>query len=509
MELTPATAPGPDRPAPETAALDTPTSEAPAPEVPAREIPPLVTPTLEVPARETPPLVTPALEAPGPVATVPARSVLTPRSLPSLLHLDRYRNEGTRVYSPHAGYSEARERYRPDSRYPSFHLPVFQLPVEDTRVFEANPSPALRELYLWSDAVAFCVHPQVLEEAPEDPYLKRTLALGTPLDPILVAPSSSTRTLYVLDPADPTYPARPTHPAKLAAPHHALKVHFPFRISRYGRKMREEVVEQAVNVSRELEAGVGSMVGGFAFLREVLGVTHRDLNPDAPRGENWGYLVRDMAPFPPSAEKRLLVPGFALYGGDFFRPERPFLLMEMAVSGLALCAPVTEAALRLFLLETLFLPIVRHWVDCFLHFGLILEPHGQNVLLEVDGEGKVQRIVHRDLSLGIDMRRRRDLGLPSERLNAYNRMEDGTFASIAYDRMMGAHFFDHLLGPVLAAFPALGPEDFRGPCREEFARLFPDHQRYLPRTAHYFREERDEYGKPLYQDTGQAPEWRP
>jgi hypothetical protein len=455
---------------------------------------------------EMTPVAAPGAEAPSPL---------------SLLHLDRYRNEGTRVYSPHAAYSEARERYRPDSRHPSFQLPVFRMPMEGMRVFEAGPQPALRELYLQGDTVAFCVHPQVLEEAAHGPYLQRTLALGTRVDPVLVAPSSSTRTLYVLDagapanpmhPADQPYPANPanpTHQTGLAAPHHALKVHFPFRISRYGRKMREEVVEQAVNVSRELEAGVGYMDGRFAFLREVLGVTHPDLDTDAPRGENWGYLVRDMAPFPPSAESRLLIPGFALYGGDFHHPGGPLLLLEMLASAPGGGGPDPGAALRSFLLETILLPIIRHWVDCFLTFGLMLEPHGQNVLLEMDAEGKVRRIVHRDLSLGIDMRLRRDLGLSSDGLNAYNRMEDGTFASIAYDRMMGGHFFHHLLTPVLATFPTLGPEDFRGPCREEFARLFPNHQRYLPRTVHYFSEERDAFGKPLYQDTGRPPQWRP
>lgn len=30
---------------------------------------------------------------------------------------------------------------------------------------------------------------------------------------------------------------------------HALKVHFPFRVSRYGRKMRDEVIEQGKNVN--------------------------------------------------------------------------------------------------------------------------------------------------------------------------------------------------------------------------------------------------------------------
>ncbi|MFC1662236.1 IucA/IucC family C-terminal-domain containing protein, partial [Gemmatimonadota bacterium] len=145
----------------------------------------------------------------------------------------------------------------------------------------------------------------------------------------------------------------------------------------------------------------------------------------------------------------------------------------------------------------------------FLEFGLILEPHGQNVLLEVDAGGTVRRIVHRDLSMGIDMRRRRDLQLPDEDLNNYNRMESGQFNSIAYDKFMGGHFFDHLLALLEQRFPGLEREDFRSPCRDEFARLFPEHSRYLPRTIHYFSEERDQFGKPLFQDTGRAPAWRP
>ncbi len=66
---------------------------------------------------------------------------------------------------------------------------------------------------------------------------KQSLALES--RSIRVSPTSSTRTLCVGE----------------ARPPHALKVHFPFRVSRYGRKMRDEVVQQGVNVSREMEAG--------------------------------------------------------------------------------------------------------------------------------------------------------------------------------------------------------------------------------------------------------------
>jgi hypothetical protein len=75
--------------------------------------------------------------------------------------------------------------------------------------------------------------------------------------------------------------------------------------------------------------------------------------------------------------------------------------------------------------------------------------------------------------------------------------------------MMGGHFFEQLILTVLEAFPTVNAEDLREPCREEFGRLFPDHAEYLPRTVHYFSEQRDEFGKPLFEDTGKNPAWRP
>ena len=237
----------------------------------------------------------------------------------------------------------------------------------------------------------------------------------------------------------------------------------------------------------------------FAFMREVIGVTHHDLEADSPRAENWGYLVRDGVPFPQRDEPSTLVPGFALYGGDYFDREKPPLLYDM-VEGRDPAAWVLENAL---------LPIIRHWVACFRDLGFILEPHGQNVLLEISPDGAVTRIVHRDLSVGIDMRRRRDLGLPDGDLNDYNRMESGQFLSIAYDKFMGGHFFDPLLATVMALDSRLTPEDVRAPCRAEFAGAFPEEELYLPRTVHYFTEKRDRFGKPLYEDTREAPTWRP
>lgn len=404
-------------------------------------------------------------------------------TIPSLVYADRYLNKGTRTYSRHADYTEAEDKYRPDSPHPYFDLPVFELPCEDMHVYTADPEITLKNIYLPEDKVLFFIHPQVLEKCGKDPYVEKTLSIATGRNSITVSPSSSTRTLYV-EKGDIS---------------HALKVHFPFRISRYGRKMRHEVLEQAINISRELERGIGRMDDRFAFLREVIGVSHKNLDHDSPRQENWGYLIREMKPFPLVPGQRTLIPGFSLYGGDFFDPGKKPLLADL----------IADQNPKYFILENIMLPIIRHWVSCFLSFGYLLEPHGQNVLLEIGTDKNIERIVHRDLSLGIYMRRRRHIHLSEEHLNAYNRMETNDFLSITYDKFMGGHFFDRIVALSMKIFPHLTHEDFIGPCRDEFSLVFPDHKTYFPGTVRYFSEKRDQFNKPLYLDTGESPKWRP
>lgn len=402
---------------------------------------------------------------------------------PAFIYLDRYRNEGTRNYSDQAAYTEARTAYRPDTAGPGFELPLFEVPRERMLVFTANPLPALADAYLQADRVLFCIHPQILDAMPDDPYLRRTLSICTDRKAAMVVPSSSTRTLVAVD----------------RQPPQAIKVHFPFKVSRYGRRMRREVLEQAINVSRELEGGVDGLDGRFAFLRETIAVAHPNLQPDAPRAENWGYLVREMTPFPRVSPALALVPGFALYGKDYFAPDTSLLLYDL----------IGDRDPLRFVLEQIMLPIVGHWVACFGRFGYLIEPHGQNVVLEIGPDGSVRRIVYRDLSVGIDMRRRRDLGLSDQGLNHYNRMEHDAFHSITYDRFMGGHFFDRIVQACLDRYPGLSIEDFRAPCRETFARLLPEHRRYFPETVWYFSEKRDAFNKPLFRNTGLAPLWRP
>lgn len=402
--------------------------------------------------------------------------------IPPLSYLERYRNEGTRTYSKHSDYTEAAPHYQPGSEQSGFNVHVFKVPRRRVNIYVANPPDSLGAMYVDREYPLFCVHPQVIETCADEPYVAMLKQVGVSMDVIAVEPTSSTRTLNV----------------KGDIPH-ALKLHFPFRVSRYGRKMRDEVIEQAVAVSLEMENQVGCFDESFAFLREVIGVSFENLDTTSQRQENWGYLVRDMVPFPLVGEWRSLVPGFALYGKDLFDSKKEPLLYEL----------VGDNDPLEYVLENLMLPIVRHWVQCYRSLGFMLEPHGQNVLLEVDEDQRICRIVHRDLSVGIDMRRRSDNGLDSTHLNTYNRMDYGEFCSITCDMFMGSHFFDRVVECCLERYDQLSAEDFREPCRNLFAELFPDHDRYIPRDIHYFSEMRDRFNKPLYQNTGRRPVWRP
>lgn len=409
--------------------------------------------------------------------------------IPDLYYAERYRNKGTRTYSNHASYSEAVENYRPDSENEKFAVKLLNLSPEYLNIYLANPSESLLTQYIGQNNVQFCVHPQMMDCNIDDPYLSHYLPLSEQVDNLMVMPSASTRTLFAIDATNP----------------HAVKLHFPFKVSRYTRKMRDEVIEQAINVSLELEKGINKMSTDFAFLREVIGISFKESNTanaitaNSIRGENWGFVVRDMQPFPLVAEKRVLIPGFALYGEDYFDPNIRPLLYDLIGSD----DPLT------FVLDKIMLPIVRHWIESFRHFGYLIEPHGQNVLIELDQGYHIKRIVHRDLSVGIDMRRRRDIGLSSDNLNDYNRMEEGAFHSIAYDRFMGNHFFNRIVDCCIAKFPQLTKLDFTQACQREFTDKFPEYRTYFPKNVWYFSEKCDQFNKPFYENTGMTPEWRP
>jgi len=92
-------------------------------------------------------------------------------NVPPLSYLERYRNEGTRTYSKHSEYSEASPCYQPASEQAGFEVTAYRVPRERVNIYMANPSEELRAMYVDEEFPVFCVHPQVLEDIHDDPYL--------------------------------------------------------------------------------------------------------------------------------------------------------------------------------------------------------------------------------------------------------------------------------------------------------------------------------------------------
>jgi len=403
-----------------------------------------------------------------------------------LMYAERFLNENTRTYSKWASYTEARPDFDPTGDSASFKVIAYRLPKSAIHLYEAGPTERVRKLYVEEDGSAWlCVHPQVISDKADDIYLRKIQSLATNEREIEVVPSASTRTLFV----------------KGSKPFHAVKLHFPFQISRYGRRMRDEVVHQAIITSTELQNAVeaGKFGRDFAYLRESLGISIRD--GEKPGGDHWGYVVREMEPFPPAeSDNRAMVPAFAMYGRDKFDPAKPPMLLSILE---------THAKdPKNYVLEKIMFPIIRHWLTAFKELGLLLEPHGQNTLVEFDESGDITRIVHRDLDLWAYLPRRREMDVSCDNLMPICGTEESVYLSITFDKFVGNHHFENLAKLLQTEF-GIDPQELRDACKEEFARHLPNHEKYLPRTIHYFSDERDEANHPIVIDTKEAPLWRP
>jgi hypothetical protein len=403
---------------------------------------------------------------------------------PALLYMERYLDEGTKTYSPFAATSEVSPEYRPNSPNPFFDLVTVRVPQNRVSVFLATPSKSLLKHYLRPDEVLFAVHPQTWASKG----IERLDALqACPRDrPIRVAPTASTRTVF-------TFP-QSGGPQSGDAPPHFIKLHLPRRISRFNRRFRRKNIENSIALSRDIER---VRLDRFAYLPEVLGIAFGE-GDDA-----WGFLVREAAPRP-TFRRRHLIPCFALYGGDLNHPGAPPLLVQM----IERLGRRPEA----FIVDEIMIPVVQSWSNIVREWGILLEPHGQNTLLEVDGEFRPHRIVHRDFDcwVNLEVRRRQGLAVPfvGAGIGADTGRPVDQHYSLVYDRFIGHEFFDYLL-EALGRFYPIDRGAIRRRVSEAFHDAFPDFARFFPRrTMFYFSNTTPPgHGFELV-DMQQAPEWR-
>ena len=334
----------------------------------------------------------------------------------------------------------------------------------DVNILLANPNPRLVREILGKDVVKFFSHPEMgndktyLQEAsiPETSRLEDEI--------YTVTPTASTRTLL-------------THGRDY---NFMIKTDLDKRHYRFIRRLKGSSVLHSVQISQELERITSSgNLEEYSFLPESIGIVAGDKDSGA------GVLFREIVPRPVTSNTSVLIPYFSLYAKDLKNPDDLPLLVQLIKHN-------SRSGDELgYFAETILGKIVRNWTKFATEYGLLIELHGQNTLLEVDESLQPQRIVHRDFqSIYVDRKIREQRGLPIPFRKHIVGEEVGTDRpkqfSIAYDHLVGDFLLDRLARTFLEYFPGYSYQQIANNVKGIFNRGFPNANEIFPNQTYTY-----------------------
>jgi hypothetical protein len=230
------------------------------------------------------------------------------------------------------------------------------------------------------------IHPVALQHY--EPLISGPFASARPREGsprIWAVPTASTRTVL----------AWPDERPELAV---FVKLHIPHQLSG-DRRMLLRKVACGIGFSRIAESCVTQTSKSFDVLREPIGFVPR-------RMQDSGVVLRSV-PCGVKDGSIILAPLFALLGGSEGR--RPLFPTILERSGLR-----ADEFLETFLCRQ----FAHLWLTLVFQFGLVLEAHGQDLLIELSPEfAPLGRFFYRDmegLQVDWDLRRARGLACPSD-----------------------------------------------------------------------------------------------
>lgn len=406
------------------------------------------------------------------------------------IYNQRYVNENTQSISRYTNVNELDEKYRSKSDNPNFNMPCYKVPRDSVIINMNDPSPDVIRDFFFNPSegtessgrtekigVKFCIHPQFNED---DKFSQ--LFQFEKLLPESVVPTSSDRTVVV------------------EGKNYAVKLHVPIYISRYKRGVGEKTALHYLTCSKTLSL---INISRFAHLRETLSVVF----PRKEKCRSWGFVVRELRPFPYEA-KRKLTPCFALHGNDKNKPDKcPKLVKLIKVSGI----DAEEFLLKFFYM------IIAAWIQAFLEQGLLLEFHSQNTLIETNEKDELIRVVLQDMDLQIHAGIRTELGLSLDGFTSYQIINDeghekrphGSALSMSYDTKMGEMLFRRLVR-VAEKHCNVNTSSIEEKCRKFFVEKFPNYKTYMPPHRYVLDDQDGLHPKDgwVYKQNGK-PVWRP
>lgn len=393
------------------------------------------------------------------------------------LYLERYVDEGSRTYSPFSHQSEVKQKYQPTSEIKSFEVPCLSVPREVVTIYLDNPEAKLLNHYIQKDRVLFPIHPEVFED---DHIIFIEELRKFPSSSILVSPTASTRTVMTMQ---TKFDEIPTH---------FIKLHYPRRISRFIRRLRENAIQNCLEASKDLK---NLSIENFGYLPETIGMTYGS-GPDS-----WGFIIRETNPRPKLKNKLFLIPLFSLYSQDLNNPEDLPLIIQLL--------KYLNEDPKTFILNHIMKPIIQIWCTALRERGLVFEMHGQNTLLEFDQNLLPSRIIYRDLDVYIDpeIREKRQLPMRFPKSHLIKDENRESIYSLKYDAFIGHHLFDYF-SSLLERFYGIDPKVIQASCKDTFHKFFPDADLYFKDKTFYYSNESLSENKPKIVETVDPPKWR-
>ena len=393
-------------------------------------------------------------------------------SIETHLYYERYVGIGTPNYQNNAFDPQ----YHSTSDTQTVPMMCFKVPATAVNFHTSSPDPEVLKDFLFPDGdLKVCLHPQF-----KDYEFASILSQYQRLPDEEVIPTSSTRTVFV------------------KGKKYAVKLHSPLKIANYYRTIGAAAVKHAIQISEILRTIPRS---DFGYLRETIGIAF----PAQDGKRSWGFMVREMTPYPDDGKKKTTIPYFALYGKDKFDLEKRVLLAEIIDRS-------KEDPIEFVLTKFMF-PLIKCWIELLTTQGLLLEPHGQNALFELDEEMNVHRFIFRDLDLKVDVPTRTRLGLSIDNLHPYLLVRGptehrpfGSEASLKYDRTAGKFVFDRLAAE-MEKYYGTPPEALKERCRAFFLDRFPHYREYFSELAYLVTGV--EIERNFIEVATFTPEWRP
>ncbi len=376
----------------------------------------------------------------------------------SYLYAERYINQFKKVAN------KVSPQYCAVQGKSSFFLPYWTISRNKVQVFLAHPNPKIYQKIIFDGKVNFFVHPETLQEMP----------LGKPDSKIRVAPTSSTRTVLL--------------PNKSFA----LKLHLNKRLSKYIRRLRPSSIQHSVLVSLELEKALKTCPRSFGYLPESIGIAYQRI----------GMIVREMTPRPIIKEKRILFPLFSLYSKDLKHEQDEPLFIQLITRN--------RRDPPDFFLNDIIRPLFQNMSYFICEYGILLEPHGQNVLVEMDYNLNITRLIHRDFqSIYIDkeIRNQKNLPVPFKKHLMGVECPKEISYSLVYDQFVGKYLFDPFI-ELIATHYKISQKIIKKEIKKLFAvyfdkNLFPKEGYYLMKKGTF--KDNDT----IYKKYHQKPKYRP